>query len=53
MGVQSLGREDPLEEGTAPHSGTAHMAVFLTGESTDRGVWQVAVRGVVELDSLK
>ena len=53
MGVPSLGREDALEEGTAPHSGTAHMAVFLPGGSTDRGVWQVAARGVEELDSLK
>ena len=33
MGVQSLGREEPLEEGMATHSGTTHMAVFFPGEA--------------------
>ena len=33
MGVQSLGREEPLEEGMATHCGTTHMAVFFPGEA--------------------
>ena len=32
--VQPLGREDPLEEGTATHSSD------LAGESRGRGAWQ-------------
>ena len=32
--VQPLGREDPLEEGTATHSSG------LAGESRGRGAWQ-------------
>ena len=38
--VQSLGREDPLEEGMATHSS------ILAWEIPYRGAWQAAVHGV-------
>ena len=42
-GVQSLGQEDPLEEGMATHcSGLAWRI------PTDRGVWWATVQGVVK-----
>ena len=42
-GVQSLGQEDPLEEGMATHcSGLAWRI------PTDRGVWGAAVHGVAK-----
>ena len=41
--IQSLGWEDPLEEGTASHSS------ILPGESPkDRGAWHAAVNGVAK-----
>ena len=39
--VQSLGREDPLEEGMAAHSGTFAWRILM-----DRGAWQAALHGV-------
>ena len=39
---QSLGREDPLEEGMEP------TLVFLPGESVDRGAWRATVHGVTK-----
>ena len=41
--VQSLGREDPLEEGM-----TAHSSNLGLGKPMGRGVWQTAVHGVVK-----
>ena len=39
MWFQSLGREDPLEEGK-------NTPVFLPGESHVRGAWRAVVHGV-------
>ena len=39
--VQSLGREDPLEEGTAAHSNVLACRIPM-----DRGAWRTAVHGV-------
>ena len=41
--VQSLGWDDPLEEGMAAHSGIIAWRIPI-----DRGAWQVAVHGVVK-----
>ena len=41
--VQSLGRQDPLEEGMTTHSSNPGL-----GKPMGRGVWQAAVRGVVK-----
>ena len=41
--VQSLGWEDPLEEGMATHS-----SILAWRIPTDRGAWQVTVRGVAK-----
>ena len=41
--VQSLGWEDPLEEGVATHS-----SILVWRISMDRGVWQITVHGVAE-----
>ena len=41
--LQSLGWEDPLEEGMAAHP------VFLPGES--HGAWWATVHGVIELNT--
>ena len=41
--VQSLGREDPLEEGMATHSSILAWRIPM-----DRGAWQAAVLGVVK-----
>ena len=41
--VQSLGREDPLEEGMATHS-----SVLGLENPMDRGAWWAAVHGVAE-----
>ena len=43
--VQSLGWEDPLEEGLATLS-----SILAWRIPKDRGAWQAAVRGVSELD---
>ena len=45
MWVQSLGREDPLEEDMATHSS------FLPGESHGRGAWRATVHGITELNA--
>ena len=42
MGVQSLGREDPLEEGRATHSS------ILLENPMDRGAWWTTVHGVAK-----
>ena len=39
--VQSLGGEDPLEEGTATHS-----SILASRNPVDRGAWQAIVHGV-------
>ena len=39
--VQSLGWEDPLEEGMATHA-----SILAWRISTDRGTWRVTVHGV-------
>ena len=41
--VQSLGWEDPLEEGMASHSGIRAWSV-----SRDRGAWWATVHGVAK-----
>jgi len=41
--VQSLGQEDPLEEGRATHS-----SILAWRIPVDRGAWQAAVLGVVK-----
>ena len=41
MQIQSLGWEDPLEEGMVTHSD-------ILEESQDRGVWQATVHRVTE-----
>ena len=43
MWVQSLGREDPLEEGMATHSGILAWKI-----PTDRGAWQATVHRVTK-----
>ena len=43
--VQSLGQEDPLEEGMATHSSILAWRIPL-----DRGDWQATVHGVTESD---
>ena len=40
--VQSLGHEDPLEEGMATHSS------ILVQNSMDRGAWRATVLGVAK-----
>ena len=44
--VQSLGWEDPLEEGMVTHSSILGWRIPM-----DRGAWQTAVHGVAELDT--
>ena len=44
--AQSLGWEDPLEEGMATHSRILAWTIPL-----DRGAWQAAVHGVTESDT--
>ena len=39
--VQSLGREDPLEEGMAAHSSTLAWRIPM-----DRGAWRATILGV-------
>ena len=41
MWVQSLGWEDPLEEGTATYSSILAWRILM-----DRGAWQAAIHGV-------
>ena len=41
--VQSLGWEDPLEEGMATHSNTLAWRIPM-----DRGAWQASVHGVAK-----
>ena len=41
MGVQSLGQEDPMEEGMATHSSILAWRMHM-----DRGAWQAIVHGV-------
>ena len=41
--VQSLGREDPLEEGVATHSNVLAWRV-----PTDRGAWWATVYGITK-----
>ena len=41
--VQSLGREDPLEEGMAAHSNTLAWRIPV-----DRGAWWATVHGVMK-----
>ena len=41
--VQSLGRKDPLEKGTATHHGYSCLENF-----TDRGDWQATAHGVAK-----
>ena len=41
MGVQSLGQEDPMEEGMATHSNILAWRTHM-----DRGAWQAIVHGV-------
>ena len=44
--VQSLGGEDPLEEGMTTHSSSLAWRI-----PTDRGVWHVTVHRVAESDT--
>ena len=44
--VQSLGCEDPLEEGMATHS-----SILAWRTPTDRGAWRATVHGVTESDT--
>ena len=48
MKVQFLGREDPLEEGTATHSSILAWRIAM-----DRGGWRATVYRVVESDMTK
>ena len=41
--VQSLGQEDPLEEGMAAHSSILAWRIPM-----DRGIWQTTVHGVTK-----
>ena len=43
MGIQSLGREDPLEEDMATHSSVLAWRIPM-----DTGVWRATVRGVAK-----
>ena len=43
MGVQSLGREDPLEEDMATHSSILAWRIPM-----DRGAWRATVHGVAK-----
>ena len=43
MQIQSLGQEDPLEEGTATHSST-----FAWENPTDRGTWWATVHRIAK-----
>ena len=43
MLVQSLGREDPLEEGMGSHSSILAWRIPM-----DRGAWQATVHGVTK-----
>ena len=45
MWVQSLGQEDPLEEGMATHS-----SIFAWRIPMDSGAWWATVHGVAESD---
>ena len=44
-GIQSLGLEDPLEEGMATHS-----SIFAWRIPMDRGAWRATARGAAESD---
>ena len=44
--VQSLGWEDPLEEGMATHSSILAWRIYM-----DRGAWQATVHGVADSDT--
>ena len=44
--VQSLGWEDPLEEGMATHSSILAWRIPM-----EKGAWQITVHGVAELDT--
>ena len=44
--VQSLGWEDPLEEGIATHS-----SVLASRIPMDRGAWQATVHGVTKIQT--
>ena len=46
--VQSLGCEDPLEEGMA-----THLSILAWGIPMDRGAWQATVHGVAKSDTTK
>ena len=41
--VQSLGRDEPLEKGTATHSSILAWRILM-----DRGVWRATVHGVAK-----
>ena len=43
MWVQSLGQEDPLEEGLATHS-----SILAWKTSMDRGAWRATIHGVTK-----
>ena len=43
MQVQSLGRDDPLEEGRATHS-----SIYAWKNPMDRGAWRATVPGVAK-----
>ena len=45
MWVQFLGREDPLEEGMATHSG-----ILVSRIPKDRGAWRATVHAIAKLD---
>ena len=45
--VQSLGREDPLEEGMATHSSVLAWRIPM-----DRGTWRASVHGVAKRQTL-
>ena len=46
--VQSLGWEDPLEEGMATHT-----SILAWRMPMDRGAWHATVHGVTEVDMTK
>ena len=46
--IQSLGFEDPLEEGTAIHSSILVWRILM-----DTGTWQAAVHGVRKSQTLR
>ena len=46
--VQSLGWENPLEEGMATHSSILAWRIRM-----DRGAWWMMVHGVTELDTIE